>query len=78
MSIEGEILEATRANRLMAYSLEISAAYDALPWWRWLRCYHLQRQLRLISLCGLVYCHGQINAHESIMDAARRSELPTQ
>lgn len=72
MSIDHEILAASRERQLLSFHSELYAALDRLPWWRWLRRYHLERQLRLVGLCGMCYGHGQLHAAHDFFDRERQ------
>ena len=62
MSVRNDILAAIREQRLLAFSIELSDACHALPWWRWLYRLRLERQLRLVAFAGLCYSHGRLAA----------------
>lgn len=61
MSIDNEILAASRERRLLSFHSELSQALNGLPWWRLLRRHHLERQLRLVGLCAMCYGHGKLH-----------------
>jgi len=47
------------------------AALEAVPWWRWLRRFHLQRELEVLELASLAWHRGAQWQHEVIHQAMR-------
>lgn len=76
MSIDHEILAASRERRLLSFHSELYAALDGLPWWRWLRRRHLVRKLRLAGLCGMCYGHGKLHAADDFFRRERHMQQP--